>query len=186
MGQRLVTYNLLGSASPSLSQLTSACCAHVKSLSRSRSCAGTWCHPFPSAPWDAACVSEDVSVDSNCCFSGTGTVCCSCTSADICCVLPPCRQDKNTFYPCLFLLPVVLCDLPRAGGPVHSRPYTVCVFAESWWWNTHWLSCQLLSVVPSLRCLQLDSCIFANAETFTQMWKRESYFSQLPSVLLSI
>lgn len=140
-----------------------------------------------SAARDAACLSEDVSVDSDCCFSGTGNGCCSCTSsADICCVLPLCsgsgtgRQDKSAwFYTCAFLLSVVLCDLPCAGGPVYGRPYAVSMFAGSWWLNTRWLSCQLLSVVPSLWRLHFTSlCIFANAETFMQVWKCESYFSQ--------
>lgn len=116
----------------------------------------------------AACMSEDVSVDSDCCSSGTGSVCCSSTSsADICCALPLCRQDKSAcFYTCAFLLSGVLCDLPCAGGPVRCQPDAVSMFAESWS-NTRWPSCRLLSVVPSLWHLHFTSlCILAYAETF--------------------
>lgn len=82
-------------------------------------------------------VSEGVSVDSDCCFSGTGNVCCSCTSADICWILPLCKKDKNTcFYTCVFILFVVLCDLLCAGGQMYCWPYTPSILAESWWLNS--------------------------------------------------
>ena len=105
--------------------------------------------------------------------------CCSYTSAaDICCVLPLWRKDESAcFSTCAFLLSVVLCDLPCAGGPVHCWPCAVSMFAKSRWLNTRWLSCHLLSAAPSLWHLHYTSCFFPNAETFTQIWKCEPYFS---------
>lgn len=128
-----------------------------------------------SAAQDAACVSEDVSVDFDCCFSGAGNVCCSCTSADICCVLPLCRQDKSTCF--LYLcFPLVcgfvwsaLCWWPSA--PLTLRRFHVCwiLVAEHTLTELSVTSCSSFLLASAFR-FSLHLCQCWDLHTDMEVW----------------